>query len=56
VGDEDLLEIIGSGKDVLKIQKHFKKMFGGLHSVELSEDGTIPLSLSLCSLFSLSSL
>ncbi len=36
VGDEDLLEIIGAGKDVGKIQKHFKKMFAGLCAVELA--------------------
>ncbi|KAJ3032718.1 hypothetical protein HDV00_007194 [Rhizophlyctis rosea] len=37
VGDEDLLEIIGNSKDVLRIQKHFKKMFAGVSSVVLSE-------------------
>ncbi len=37
VGDEDLLEIIGAGKDVTKIQKHFKKMFAGLAAVELAD-------------------
>lgn len=36
VGDEDLLEIIGAGKDVTKIQKHFKKMFAGVAAVEIS--------------------
>ncbi len=36
VGDDDLLEIIGAGKDVSKIQKHFKKMFAGLASVQLT--------------------
>jgi len=30
VGDEDLLEIIGNSKDVVGIQKHFKKMFAGI--------------------------
>ena len=40
VGDEDLLDIIGNSKDVLKIQKHFKKMFAGLSSLLLQmEDG-----------------
>ena len=38
VGDEDLLEIIGNSKNVVRLQKHFKKMFGGVHSVILSED------------------
>jgi dynein heavy chain 1, cytosolic len=29
VGDEDLLEILGNSKDLLRVQKHFKKMFAG---------------------------
>lgn len=39
VGDEDLLDIIGNSRDVAKVQKHFKKMFAGLHHVLLSNDG-----------------
>lgn len=39
VGDEDLLDIIGNGRDVAKVQKHLKKMFAGLHHVLLSNDG-----------------
>jgi len=39
VGDEDLLEIIGNSKDVIKIQKHFKKMFAGISNIILDEDG-----------------
>ncbi|RKP08503.1 dynein heavy chain [Thamnocephalis sphaerospora] len=38
VGDEDLLEIIGNSKDVMRIQKHFKKMFAGISNIVLSED------------------
>ena len=38
VGDEDLLEIIGSSKNVSKLQKHFKKMFAGISSILLSSD------------------
>ncbi|KAJ3411544.1 hypothetical protein HDV05_002063 [Chytridiales sp. JEL 0842] len=38
VGDEDLLEIIGNSKDVLRIQKHFPKMFAGISTIILSED------------------
>ncbi|KAI8852562.1 dynein heavy chain and region D6 of dynein motor-domain-containing protein [Chytridium lagenaria] len=38
VGDEDLLDIIGNSKDVLRIQKHFKKMFAGISRIMLSED------------------
>ncbi|KAK9472278.1 dynein heavy chain, N-terminal region 1-domain-containing protein [Dipodascopsis tothii] len=34
VGDEDLLEIIGNSKDIVRIQKHFSKMFAGVASVE----------------------
>jgi dynein heavy chain 1 len=30
VGDEDLLEILGNSKDLVRIQKHFKKMFAGM--------------------------
>ncbi|KAG9288876.1 hypothetical protein G9A89_001252 [Geosiphon pyriformis] len=41
VGDEDLLEIIGNSKDVVRIQKHFKKMFAGVSNIILSEDNTI---------------
>ncbi|KAJ8651627.1 hypothetical protein O0I10_012803 [Lichtheimia ornata] len=40
VGDEDLLEIIGNSKDVLRIQKHFKKMFAGIATILLNEDNT----------------
>jgi dynein heavy chain 1, cytosolic len=38
VGDEDLLELIGNSRDVVRVQKHFRKMFAGLHSLKLSED------------------
>ena len=37
VGDEDLLEIIGNTQNVPRLQKHFKKMFAGVHAIELSE-------------------
>ncbi|CAO0793713.1 unnamed protein product [Mucor circinelloides] len=40
VGDEDLLEIIGNSKDILRIQKHFKKMFAGIATILLDEDHT----------------
>ncbi len=39
VGDEDLLEIIGNSKNIARLQRHFKKMFAGISSVILSEDG-----------------
>ncbi|XP_011404630.2 PREDICTED: cytoplasmic dynein 1 heavy chain 1-like [Amphimedon queenslandica] len=41
VGDEDLLEIIGNSKNIAKLQKHFKKMFAGIATVILSEDGNM---------------
>ncbi len=34
-GDEDLLEIIGNGKEPVKILKHIGKMFAGITSLEL---------------------
>eukprot|EP01083_Nonionella_stella_P206263 750375_1 len=37
VGDEDLLEIIGNGKDPRQIIKHLPKMFAGLASLELDK-------------------
>ena len=40
VGDEDLLEIIGNSSDILRISKHFRKMFAGLSGV-LMEDNDI---------------
>ncbi|CAG8591249.1 25222_t:CDS:2, partial [Racocetra persica] len=46
VGDEDLLEIIGNSKDVVRIQKHFKKMFAGVANIILNEDCSIILGMS----------
>ena len=40
VGDEDLLEIIGNSKDILRIMKHLKKMFAGISTIGLDEDLT----------------
>ncbi|KAG9049343.1 hypothetical protein FS837_010557 [Tulasnella sp. UAMH 9824] len=40
VGDEDLLEIIGNSKDILRIMKHLKKMFAGVSTLMLDEDLT----------------
>ena len=40
VGDEDLLDIIGNSKDILRIMKHLKKMFAGISTVMLDEDLT----------------
>ncbi|KAM0751755.1 hypothetical protein T439DRAFT_218203 [Meredithblackwellia eburnea MCA 4105] len=40
VGDEDLLEIIGNSKDIVRIGKFLKKMFAGLASIKLDTDVT----------------
>ncbi|KAI0271628.1 dynein heavy chain protein 1 [Gloeopeniophorella convolvens] len=40
VGDEDLLEIIGNSKDILRIMKHLKKMFAGIATIKLDDDLT----------------
>jgi dynein heavy chain 1 len=40
VGDEDLLEIIGNSKDIVRIMKHLKKMFAGISTIKLDEDLT----------------
>uniref|UniRef100_A0A183BLW5 Dynein heavy chain, cytoplasmic n=2 Tax=Globodera pallida TaxID=36090 RepID=A0A183BLW5_GLOPA len=37
VGDEDLLEILGNSKDLMRVQKHLKKMFAGIMAVEYNE-------------------
>ena len=41
VGDEDLLEITGSSKNIPMLQKHFKKMFAGVAAIVLDEDDTV---------------
>lgn len=41
VGDEDLLEIIGNSHDVLRIAKHFRKMFAGLSGLLIDEESNI---------------
>ncbi|CCL98405.1 uncharacterized protein FIBRA_00400 [Fibroporia radiculosa] len=40
VGDEDLLEIIGNSKEILRIMKHLKKMFAGISTIMLDDDLT----------------
>lgn len=40
VGDEDLLEIIGNSKDILRILRHLRKMFAGVASLSLDEELT----------------
>ncbi|EGG20698.1 cytoplasmic dynein heavy chain [Cavenderia fasciculata] len=46
VGDEDLLEIIGNSKDIIKIQKHFRKMFAGLANLILDDEKTTILGMA----------
>ena len=41
VGDEDLLEMIGNSNDVLRIAKHFRKMFAGLSGLLVDEEMNI---------------
>lgn len=38
VGDEDLLEILGNSKDLVRVQKHLKKMFAGIMAIEYDEN------------------
>ncbi len=38
IGDEDLLEMIGNSNNLLRLQKHFKKMFAGVHSLIINDD------------------
>ncbi|KAL5535276.1 DYN1_2 [Sanghuangporus sanghuang] len=40
VGDEDLLEIIGNSKTIVRIMKHLKKMFAGIATMMLDEEET----------------
>ena len=40
VGDEDLLEIIGNSKEILRIMKHLKKMFAGISTIKLDDEVT----------------
>jgi dynein heavy chain 1, cytosolic len=40
VGDEDLLEIIGNSKEILRIMKHLKKMFAGISTITLDDELT----------------
>lgn len=46
VGDEDLLEIIGNSRDIVKIQKHLRKMFAGLSALVLDESQTEILGMA----------
>ncbi|KAL3074123.1 hypothetical protein niasHT_033331 [Heterodera trifolii] len=37
VGDDDLKEILDNPKDLMRVQKHLKKMFAGIMAVEFNE-------------------
>ncbi|GAB6032228.1 Cytoplasmic dynein 2 heavy chain 1 [Chamberlinius hualienensis] len=39
IGDDDLLEILGQPTNSNVIQAHLKKLFFGIHTVELTDDG-----------------
>ena len=41
VGDEDLLEIIGNSNDILRVAKHFRKMFAGLSGLLVNDETNI---------------
>ncbi|KAF9072690.1 dynein [Rhodocollybia butyracea] len=46
VGDDDLLEIIGNSKDILRVMKHLKKMFAGISTMMLDDDLTQILGMA----------
>lgn len=46
IGDEDLLDVIGNSKDLLKVQKHLKKMFAGLNQLQLDSTATVIQGMS----------
>eukprot|EP01028_Stygiella_incarcerata_P008770 TRINITY_DN39309_c0_g2_i1.p1 TRINITY_DN39309_c0_g2~~TRINITY_DN39309_c0_g2_i1.p1 ORF type:complete len:4682 (+),score=1220.36 TRINITY_DN39309_c0_g2_i1:150-14195(+) len=41
VGDEDLLEVLGQAKDPLRIQRHLRKMFAGVQSFTINDNGEV---------------
>ena len=46
VGDEDLLEIIGNSKTIVRIMKHLKKMFAGISTMLLDAEESQILGMS----------
>ncbi|CUM64243.1 uncharacterized protein PRCAT00001838001 [Priceomyces carsonii] len=46
IGNEDLLEIIGSSTDITRINKHFQKMFSGISSIEYSKKDSSIISIT----------
>jgi len=39
IGDDDLLEILGQATDVQVINRHIRKLFTGVHELQISTDG-----------------
>lgn len=46
VGNEDLLEIIGSSVDIQRINRHFKKMFSGISSVDFEKESSTIVAIN----------
>jgi dynein heavy chain 1 len=46
VGDEDLLEVIGNGKDPRLVAKHLRKMFSGIAQLQVTDDNRIDAIVS----------
>ena len=45
IGDDDLLEIIGSGKNLAPVQRHLRKMFAGIQLLLVDEQGEIMMGM-----------
>lgn len=41
-----MLEIIGNSKNIPRLQKHFKKMFAGVHTIIIDEEQTQVIGLA----------
>lgn len=44
VGDEDLLDILGNSKNLLRVQKHLKKMFAGVTAMSFGNEDQSSIS------------
>lgn len=49
LGDDDLLEILGQSKNPTVIQMHLKKLYAGIHSVELISENSIIIAMKSAS-------
>ena len=45
IGDDDLLEILGQGKNPAVIQSHLKKLFSGIHKVAFNKENSLIKSM-----------